>query len=300
MLDFISYPIGTFLRIIYNTLAFKNYGLSIILLTVIIKSLLLPLIIKQYRSTAKISVVQPKIQEIQKKYKDNPQKLNEETMKLYKENNINPASGCLPLLIQMPILFSLYYVISQPLKYMFRVPAQAINQLFSMIPAGAGKIANLHDLSVINYFSQNTDKLSGVNSLIKKDYLLNMNFFGINLGRIPSLDFNKLFGNSPDMQAWYLLLIPILAIVTTYISMKYSSNQESQPGNSQNQNSMMKNMALFSTVTTGFISFTVPAGLGLYWIISNIYQLLQQLFINKFIIKKANSMENEPKGEALS
>lgn len=291
MFDFIAYPIGTFLRLIYNTIAFKNYGLSIILLTVIIKTLLLPLMIKQYHSTSKISEVQPKMQEIQKKYKDNPEKLNEETMKLYKENNINPASGCLPLFIQMPILFSLYYVISQPLKYMFKIPADVINKLFSMIPAGSSRMGNLHDLSIISYFTQNKDKLSGINGLITQNHLINMNFFGINLGATPSLSFNELFGKASNIQAWYLLLIPIIAVVTTYISFKYSSNQVPQTDSSQKQNLMQNSMALMSTVMTGFISFTVPAGMGLYWIISNIYQLLQQMFMNKYIIKKTSSLE---------
>lgn len=286
MLDFISYPIGTLLRIIYNTLAFKNYGISIILLTVFIKTLVLPLTIKQYRSTAKIGEIQPQLQKIQEKYKNDPEKLNQQTMKLYQENNINPASGCLPLLIQMPILFSLYYVISQPLKYMFRVPAETISKLFSMIPASAVKASAIHDLSIINYFSQNTDKLYNINGLISKDHLLNMNFFGINLGAIPSLDFGKLFGNSPDTQAWILLIVPILAVATTYISMKYSMNQTPQQDNNLAQNSMQKSMSLISPIMTGFISFSVPTGLGLYWIISNIFQIVQQIFMNKFIINK--------------
>ncbi len=300
MLDFISYPIGTFLRIIYNTLAYKNYGLSIILLTVIIKSLVLPLTIKQYRSTAKMSEVQPQLQELQKKYKNDPQKLNEETVKLYQKYKINPASGCLPMLIQMPILFSLYYVISQPLKYMFKIPVDAIQQVFSMIPAGAASSANLRDLSIISYFSHNTDKLADINGAITQSHLLNMSFFGINLGAIPSLDIGKLFGSSPDMQAWYLLIIPVLAIVTTFISTKYSMNQTPQQGANPSQAAMTNSMILISPVMTGFISFTVPAGLGIYWIISNVFQMAQQLFMNKYVIKKASNKENKPLSEMSS
>jgi YidC/Oxa1 family membrane protein insertase len=83
-----------------------------------VKSLLLPLSIKQVKSTSKMSELQPQMQEIQKKHKDDKEKQSAEIMKLYKENKVSPAGGCLPLLVQMPILFSLYYVISQPLKYM--------------------------------------------------------------------------------------------------------------------------------------------------------------------------------------
>lgn len=300
MLDFISYPIGTFLRIIYNTLAFKNYGLSIILLTVIIKTLVLPLTIKQYRSTSQMSEVQPQLQELQKKYKNDSQKLNEETVKLYQKYKINPASGCLPLLIQMPILFSLYYVISQPLKYMFKIPVEAIQQVFNAIPAGAAASSNLRDLSIINYFSQNADKLTDINGVITQNHLLNMRFFGINLGAIPSLDINRLFGSSLDMQAWFLLIVPVLAIITTFISTKYSMNQTPQQGANANQTAMTNSMVLISPIMTGFISFTVPAGLGIYWIISNIFQMAQQLFMNKYIIKNANNSQNTPLSEPSS
>jgi YidC/Oxa1 family membrane protein insertase len=108
MLDFIAMPMGSILKFIYDNLAFQNYGIAIVLFTVGIKSLLLPTTIKQVQSTSKISEIQPQIQEIQKKYSEDKEKQNAEMIKLYQENNVNPAGGCLPLLIQMPILFSLY------------------------------------------------------------------------------------------------------------------------------------------------------------------------------------------------
>jgi YidC/Oxa1 family membrane protein insertase len=85
-----------------------SYGLAIILLTIIIKSLIFPLTWKQMRSMRKTAEIQPKLQEIQKKHKNNPEKLNQEMMALYKENNVNPAGGCLPLVIQLPIFWALY------------------------------------------------------------------------------------------------------------------------------------------------------------------------------------------------
>lgn len=91
------------------------------------RMLLLPLIIKQVQSTSKMSDLQPRMQEIQKKYKDDKGEQSAEIMKPYHENKINPTGGCLPLLVQMPILFSLYYAISQPLKYMVGKSAEIIN-----------------------------------------------------------------------------------------------------------------------------------------------------------------------------
>ncbi|WP_368488699.1 YidC/Oxa1 family membrane protein insertase [Clostridium sp. BJN0013] len=203
MFDFIAYPTGHILRFMYEVLSFKNYGIAIILLTVIIRTLLLPLYIKQYRSTSKISEIQPKIKKIQEKYKNDSEKLNQHMIELYKENNINPAEGCLPLLLQIPILFSLYYVVSQPLKYMFEINSSIIDKLFNTIPHNMITIKNMLNTSE-----------------------------------------NKM------------------------------------------QDSIQKNMLLLSPIMTGFISFQVPAGMGLYWIISNIYQIFQQMFMNKFIIKK--------------
>ncbi|MDF2522018.1 MAG: hypothetical protein K0R84_2646 [Clostridia bacterium] len=296
MLDFIAYPIGMFLKLIYNTLAFHNYGISIIILTIVVKALLLPSSIKQYRSTVRLIEIQPQMKEIQKLYANDQQKQSQEMMKLYQENKVNPAGGCLPLLIQMPILFSLYYVISQPLKYMFRIPKDVIQTLFEMIPAGAERMATMRDLSIINYFTNNPDQLSNAKDLIAQDQLLNMRFFGVNLGAIPSLDFSKLFAGTPDIQAWLLLLIPLLAVTTTYFSVSYSMKQTAQTGSNQAANSMQKNMAIISPLMTGFIAFTVPAGLGLYWIVSNVLSILQQLYMNIFI-KKAKKADNNTNNE---
>ena len=92
-------------------LGFPSYGIAIIVLTVIIKTLLLPLALKQIRSMKAMQAIQPEMQKIQKKYKNDPQKLREEMGKLYKENGASPLSGCLPLLIQMPFLISIYYAL---------------------------------------------------------------------------------------------------------------------------------------------------------------------------------------------
>ena len=98
--------LGKYLYFIYNTIAFENYGLAIIIFTVTIKLVLLPLTLKQLKSSARMQEVQPKIQELQKRYKNDREKLNQELMKFYQENKINPAAGCLPILVQLPILFS--------------------------------------------------------------------------------------------------------------------------------------------------------------------------------------------------
>ena len=114
-MNIISNALGHVLRIIFEFV--QNYGLSIILFTILVKVLLLPLTIKQTKSTKAMQDIQPKIKDIQTKYKDKPEKQQQEIMKIYTEAKINPLAGCLPLLIQMPILIALFSVLREPVKY---------------------------------------------------------------------------------------------------------------------------------------------------------------------------------------
>ena len=300
MLDFIAVPMGHILKFIYQNISFGNYGVAIILFTLLIKAILVPLYVKQYRSTSKMSEMQPQMQALQKKYANDPQTLNAEMSKLYSENRINPAGGCLPLLIQMPILFSLYYVISQPLKYMFGKSAQTISLLFKHLPQAVQSAKTMPDLSIISYYNSNPDQLSSVGNMLSKNELLNMNFLGINLGAIPSLNNFKLFMTTMDIHSLGLFLIPIIAAVTTYISIKFSNTQNTQPSSAgDNPSAMamqksMSSMMLLSPLMTGFFAFTLPAGLSLYWIIGNVFQVLQQVYMNKYVIKKVQNNDAKP------
>lgn len=114
-MSFIASSLGMILKSIYGVIG--NYGLSIIVFTIIIKVILTPLAVKQTKSTFAMSEINPKIKEIQEKYKNKPEKQNEEITKLYKESGFNPMAGCLPLLIQMPILLGLFYVFKNPVSY---------------------------------------------------------------------------------------------------------------------------------------------------------------------------------------
>ncbi len=284
-LDFISYPLGQFLHFIYNNLAFLSYGLAIIIFTLFIRIILLPLTVKQYSSMARMQEIQPQIQEIQKRYKNDKEKLNTELMKVYQENKVNPAGGCLPLLIQMPILFSLYYVISSPLKYMLGKTDAMITELYSKVPVSE-HIANIKDISIINFFSRHPDQIDSVSNILKSSDLLNMNFLGLNLGLVPKWNPTEIMNSPMAVQYFALLLIPILAAVTTFISIKFSSASTANSAGNEMAASMNRSMMMMMPLMTAFFAFSVPAGLGLYWIVNNVIQVLQQMFMNKFIIKK--------------
>ena len=214
--DFIS-NIGTESEI------FSYYGLAIVITTIIFRFLLLPIGIQQSKSTRKMQELQPKIQEIQKKYKNDPQTQQAKMMQLYKENNYNPASSCLILLIQFPIIIAFFSVLRDPVRFVFKDPSiyNAINKGFLWIP-------NLEQ---------------------------------------------------PDPYIWGL---PLLAALTTFLQSKIMSlNVESNPQTESTQ----RMMNLFLPVMIFLAARSFASGVSLYWVVSNLFQIVQQLIINRSLGK---------------
>ncbi len=279
-MNFLSYIpkfLGLILNFIFENIAFKNYGLAIIIFTVFIKFILLPLTIKQFKSTAQMQEIQPIIKELQRKYKNDTAKLNEEMMKVYAEHKYNPASGCLPMLVQLPILFSLIYVVGQPLTYMLNKSATEVKALLDTVPEALRIKGIYSQIGAINYHK-----------------IIDMDFFGFDLGLVPTWRPDILFG-SQMAQYLPLLLIPVLSVVTTLVSSKLmmigtmkrnSSNGETKDGAQDMSVAMQKNMMFIAPLMTLWVSFQFPAGLGLYWLVGNVFQIFQQLYLNKYILNK--------------
>ena len=139
MFEFFASIFGYLLEFLYNLV--NNYGLAIILFTVIIKVLLLPLSIKQQKTMKKSAKLQEKIQVLQFKYKNNPEKLNQEMMDLYKNENMSPFSGCLTTIIQFILLLSIFYLVRSPLTYMEKLPSEDVNKYITQLQE-AGKISS--------------------------------------------------------------------------------------------------------------------------------------------------------------
>ncbi len=159
-MDMILGPIavvfGKLLFLIYNSIGFHSYALALLLFTIVVKLALLPLSIKQIRSSQKMQEIQPELTKIQERYKNDKEKLNEEMQKLYAEKKYNPASGCLPLIVQMPILFALFYVIRMPMTYMLDVPKLATGEMIIMAveaedPAVMKSFANIEKMKKVKY-----------------------------------------------------------------------------------------------------------------------------------------------------
>lgn len=273
MFDIIIRPLGQFLYWIYNSIAFENYGLALIIFTLIVRAAMFPLTLKQYKSTAEMQKVQPLLQEIQRKYANDKAKLNEEMMKLYQEHKINPAGGCLPLLIQMPILLSLWQAISKPLKYMLGFSQSQLNSLASAshIPVNSA----YSEINTIKHFINigQGQKVGNLNMFFPS------HGFGINLGDIPTWHFDKII-HSPHNAV--LLLLPIISTLTTYLSVRLSMPMTTDKATNPMGNTMM----YISPLMTLFFSFQFPAGLALYWIAGNTFAIAQQYYVNKYVLKK--------------
>jgi YidC/Oxa1 family membrane protein insertase len=217
--------------------------------------------------------IQPKAAEIQKKYAKDKEKQSQELMNLYKENNVNPMGGCLPLLIQLPIIFILYQVIYNPLTYMYTLSAASLNKLATLVGFASAK--GVQQITIAQKITPDILKMPEFSHLPQIDF----NFLGMNLADKPLFD-------KPSI----LWLIPILAAATSYLLTALTQAQ--MPQNNQSEtaasiNSMNKIMPLLSA----FFTFSFPAGIGLYWIMSNVVRIIQQYFINFYFKKKD---QNDP------
>lgn len=268
----IKTPLGYILGFIYDFVG--NYGWALVIFTILVKVILLPLTLKQQKSTIKMQQVQPKLKELQETYAADKQKLSEETMKLYKEYGVSPMSGCLPLLIQLPILFGLYGVIYQPITYMLH-QGDKLTELFA-------KYTN------VDQASRQAEIL-----LAKAADLINFDFLGIDLAATPSIA-------KPSL----LWLVPVIAAVTTYLTSKVSTamsstkekkeeekpkrvlSPEQKTDNTDTAASMTKSMTIMMPLMTLWITFTFPATIGVYWAISNIAAILQTVVLNGYYKKK--------------
>ena len=295
----ITRPLGWIIEQIYSLVA--NYGFSIIIFTIIVKLILLPLNVKSQKAMRKQQKVQPILQELQKKYANDQEKLQREMMKLYKENNISMTGGCLPMLIQMPILVGLYQVIQKPLSYLIGVDwmtQEVIDKVYMLRDAMAPHIGNLATQTEEMLAKMSQIQLSqwaGIINGPQDPWVINFNFLGLNLANTPSAALNYIM--RLDFSNWgiiALLIIPVLAVVSQLLTTKLTQVQSGQTQNNDADNKsaqMNKTMMLMMPIMTGFFTFTLPSGIGIYWIISSVVQLIQQLALNKYFESKGDDIE---------
>ena len=309
----IARVLGKILEGIYfvlSSIGIQNTGICLILFTFIVNALMIPLQIKQQKFSKMSAVMNPELQEIQKKYKgkkdqQSQQMLSMETQAVYKKYGVSPASGCLPLLITLPILFALYRVI-------YNVPAY-VGQVYNIYSGLAKSLreagATVEELS--KYLSTSTYVVTDAVKNATGDHAGDINYFVDVLGQFGSDAWDKLknvskysalsdqilsvrdqskhinyflglnIANSPSYKS-VSVIIPILSVITQFISTKISmagmdqnaSNAENPMGNS------MKTMNNVMPFVTGAMCFMFPIGVGIYWVTGNVFRILQSIGIN--------------------
>lgn len=270
MIDFIAGILGALIRLIYKIVG-NNYGLSIIIFTILTKVLLFPITYKQSKTMDEMSKLAPLEKEIREKYKGNKEKMSEEMMKVYEKHKINPMGGCLPLLIQIPIIFAMFYIVRQPLTYIIQTP---VEQLQEYTQEYLGK-AELTD----NEIKANEIQVAN------KYGLIDMNFFGINFGDVPSDAITK---KGEERASYLTLIVPALTLLFSILQTKQSMKNSTL---TEEQMEQQKTMNLMMPILSAYIACVMPLALGIYWLLGNVLQILTQWIVNKMIKNKKIMLE---------
>lgn len=292
MFQFFANIFGFLLNIINNFVG--NYGLAIILFTVLIKLIMLPLSIKQQRTMKKNAVMQEKIKILQFKYKNDQEKLNKEMMNLYKQENMSPFSGCLSAIIQFILLISIFYMVRFPLTYMERIDKSNIDNYIQQMKDDGKEVSQAYsEIDIIREIDYLKEKFPEDGNL--KNININMNFLGLDLSKIPQ----------QNLSDWTVYIIPILYIISTFISMKITTSMQKTKKEEKNEiiditenkdkeentkNEMEDAMAQSSKMMSWMmpimsvsISLVAPLGLALYWLVNNILMIAERLVLDKVI-----------------
>lgn len=305
-MDIVNVPLGLILQGIYWLLG--NYGWSIIVFAVLAKLMLLPSAVKGQKNQLRMQSIQPKMKRLADKYHNdnrNP-KYQEELQALYTEEGYNPMSGCLPQLIQLPLIFGLWNVIRQPLTYICNFSdSNLYNAVKTMVESGVnnptvaklrelfsayitdGKLAeysdklqstlDLQEIYIADAINANRNAIDGLNEAIQQKNVIGTEFMGINLGETAS---------SHGLLSWFIL-IPIIAALSSFLvsflSMRVNRTQtdKSDP-TAKSMNMMLYTMPLLSL----WIGYSMNFGVAIYWIFNNLLSLVQTLLLPRFIKEK--------------
>lgn len=264
---------GVIIRFIYEIVN-ENYFLSILIFTFLTKLILFPLTLMQIKSTEKMQDIAPKDAQIREKYKNDKQKQAEELSKLYSENKISPMGGCLPLIIQIPIVFAMFYIVKQPLTYITRTPVDEIKTY-------TATFLNKDVESV----TENEMKSYEI-QVAKENNLIDMNVaFGINLGDIPS---NAFSSDVSKKSSKVSLIVPVLTVLLSFLQSKLTQKNTNM---TEEQKEMQKTNNFTLPLMSGIIAYTMPLALGFYWLFGNILQIFTQLIISKITGKNKKLLE---------
>lgn len=274
--EFFADIFGYILNAIYNIDFIRNYGIAIIIFTILIKIILLPITIKQQKTMKKTTAIQEEVKKIQDKYKGNQEKINQETIELYKREKMSPCSGCFSGIIQIVLILSVFYLVSQPLSHMRKIEKPIIdNHIAQIKEASPDKNIMYPEISVIREKGAQDENV-----------YINMNFLGLDLSSVPS-------GNLSNIQVY---VIPALYVITSIISIRISTNSTKKKSNKDEKEGeateidlatqMNKNMSFVMPIMSVMIAMVAPLGLALYWLVNNILTIIERLYVDRFFKKE--------------
>ena len=270
-------PLGLILMAIWSLV--QNYGLALILFTLIVKLILLPFMYKQKKGMKKMNLVQAESAAIQKRYARNREKMNEEMQKLYEREGVNPMGSCLLSFITLPIMMALYYAVRQPMKYMMGLSNDTIEAIAKVLGTTYDSHSVSGQIQLAKMVHENWDKVAD---------FATKGLVNIDLSAIPQFSHLDI-----------LWLIPILSGGTALLSslvMRKTQNMQN-PNAQQNQsaqmNSTMNTMLIIMPLMSVWIAFTLPASMGIYWTVNNLFTVAQELVLTWYILKFDKAEDDE-------
>ena len=286
MINFFTDIFGYILNWIY--LLVQNYGLAIIIFSVLIKLAMLPLSIKQQKTLKKNEKVQKEMKILQIKHKGNPERLNQEMMELYKREKINPFGGCFSVIIQFILLLAMFSLVRSPLTFMKQIEEPVITEKIEEIKKenGENSISRTYpEMIFIKYVQEK--------NMTDSPMYLNMDFLGLDLSNVPQ-------ENYTDIKVF---IIPVLYVISSIASIKLTtkvnSKKEIDKSNAltntednkeldqeEMAQQMNKTMSLMMPILSVSISLVAPLGLALYWLVNNIIMIIERLILNKMFSKE--------------
>lgn len=291
-IDYVYLPFAWILEQFYNLS--NNYIVALFFFAIVFKLILLPSSISQQKSSAKMQRIQPKVRRIQARYAGDQRKIQEETQALYQREGYNPmgAQGCLPLLIQFPIIILLYNIIYQPLKYVLRIDPKELNALTKAVE----KIVEIKndrqiEMTIMDHFSELSGVVSAESATKIEEFIENFSAFGMTLTTNPSFDAIKNWSTS-ETGAKLLVLIPVLSGVTSLLTSIITQARQKKENPEMAKNPSMGCMTYGMPLMSVWFAFQFPAGIGVYWIFQNILSAVQTLVLHK-VYRKEKIMAKE-------
>ena len=324
LLDPLYIAFGWVMKLLYDLT--ENFGIVIILFTIVLRGLMIPLGINQQKSSIKQQSLQGEIAEIQRAFPNDKQKQSQMQMELYKKHGASPLSGCLPAILQLIIIWPIFRIIQAPLVHLMGVGKDKITEIAAYLGGlkdGAGaplstemvqKNAAIDNIPLINALSNNAAALADVvnSGKMRLNQMINLDFLGMNLGLKPSYNPGILFGAETWQAYLPLLIVPLLVVLTTLVQMritrltmpnrkKREEDREREKINparagqapEDKSESMMKSMNVIMPIFMLVTTFSMPASMGLYWIIGNIMMILQSVLIYYLFTRRLEKANQE-------